>query len=144
MDGRGAALYEHFDIPMLCEGWDAIWIEDNGYSYPSIDDTLRRLITIEHDNYPPPDLLGSQGRVVLTGALQPFVDNAVEGIVVTHVLLEHGGGQAGFGAKHVTGLTLHHGFGTVIPVHNGGRVVEDHTLRQRQSGGGWDAPSCIP
>lgn len=25
-------------------------IADNGYSYPSIDDTLRRLITIEHDN----------------------------------------------------------------------------------------------
>lgn len=43
-------MYEHFDIPMMCEGWDAIWIEDNGYSYPSIDDTLLRLITIEHDN----------------------------------------------------------------------------------------------
>lgn len=42
-------MYESFDIPMMAEGWDEIWIE-NDYGYEVLDDTLRRLCTIEHDN----------------------------------------------------------------------------------------------
>lgn len=43
-------MYEKFDIPMICEGWDSIWIKDSGYLYPKVHDTINWLCMIGHDN----------------------------------------------------------------------------------------------
>lgn len=44
-------MYENFDIPMMSEGWDEIWIEnDYEWGWAKWETTLKRLSAIEHDN----------------------------------------------------------------------------------------------
>lgn len=44
-------MYEKFDIPMMAEGWDEIWIEnDDEFGAFHWEETLKRLSAIEHDN----------------------------------------------------------------------------------------------
>lgn len=82
-----------------------------------------------------------QGRDAgIAGTSQPLVDDLVESIVVTHVFLQHGGSQAGFSTECITRLTLHDRLITVIPEHDGSRVMENHidghwqTARRRLTG----------
>lgn len=43
-------MYQNFDVPMMIEGWDAIWVEGIEPFDGGIDYLLSRLAALEHDN----------------------------------------------------------------------------------------------